>query len=217
MTAENKIAPAVDRLLLAYATGGLCPEEALAVAALLALDARARRLVATYEALGGRVLEEERPADVRCLDAVMKKIGCTAEARPAAPRMPEPLSSLLHGCARDDAACWQEAKKGFARIEVQVRVPAGGRHSVFLMRLSPHAAVPQHSHSGPEITVVLEGDYSDGFGHYGRGDVAVITDSEVPHSPRAGAAGCLCLVVTQGPWRRAGSLQRLLRLLSGMR
>jgi putative transcriptional regulator len=57
---------------------------------------------------------------------------------------------------------------------------------------------------------VLEGGFSDGRGHYLRGDVA-IADDEVTHRPRADDDGdCLCLTVTEAPVRLAGPLARFL-------
>jgi putative transcriptional regulator len=208
----------IDRMLLAYAAGGLSSEEAVVVTALLALDPRARMKVARYEALGGRVIEEERPASVRCLEAVMKCIEDTAPA-PAAPRrepvrMPAPLAALLCGCAPDDAPAWRLACQGVERVEVHIRAPASSR-TLFLMRLAPHAALPPHHHEGPEITLVLDGEYGDGFGHYRKGEICVFADPRLAHSPRAGAQGCLCLVLTHGALRFENPLQRILRLLSG--
>jgi putative transcriptional regulator len=206
----------IDRMLLDYAAGVLCPEDSLLVAALLALDGRARAAVARYETLGGRVIEDERPASVRCLEAVMRGIDAppAPSAEPARPRVPPALAALLGGCVRDDAACWSAACTGVERIEVKVCTVSAPRRNLFLLRLAPHAAMVPHAHAGPEITLVLEGEYDDGFGRYRRGDVAVIADDRIAHSPRAGADGCLCLVMAHGPLRPLSAVTRLVAFLT---
>ena len=49
------------------------------------------------------------------------------------------------------------------------------------------------------MTLVLAGGFSDGDGHYQRGDFS-FSDGEVDHSPVADDDGeCLCLTVTDAP------------------
>lgn len=194
----------VDRLLLAYAAGGLAAPEALVAAALLALNARARARVAQFEALGGRVIEEEKPVDLReaCFRSVMDRIEGRAPAPPpaaapvrAAPEMPEPLRTLLCACAAFDTGCWSPGE-GIEHMELRPR--GGGAGRLFLMRMPPGARAEPHRHLAPEVTLVLEGGYTDEFGRYGRGDISVIADPRAAHGPVAGPGGCLCLVLRQG-------------------
>ena len=203
---------ALDKMLLNYAAGMLSAEESLLVAALSALDPGARRRVARYEALGGCVLEDEAPAAVGCLEAVLKKIDtcCDVEQCPP-PSLPEPLARLLAGCTRDDQACWGRARGGIARIEL--RITPSPRARLTLMRVAPNTAVPAHSHGGTEITLVLDGGYSDAFGEYRRGDVSIVADAHVVHSPRSGPNGCLSLVYCDGPLRFTNPLYFLIGLL----
>jgi putative transcriptional regulator len=57
---------------------------------------------------------------------------------------------------------------------------------------------------------VLAGGFSDGDGHYVRGDLS-FSDGEVDHSPRADDDGeCICLTVTDAPLRLTGPLMRFL-------
>ncbi len=42
-----------------------------------------------------------------------------------------------------------------------------------LIRLKAGRGVPRHTHGGSELTVVLEGSFSDETGHYARGDLAI--------------------------------------------
>lgn len=197
----------IDDLLLSYAAGGLAAPEALVAAALLALNARARARVAQFEALGGRVIEEERPADLReaCFRSVMDRIDGPAPAprppsAPMAAGMPEPLRSLLRTCAVIEAGSWAYGG-GIERMDLR-SFPASGRQ-LFLMRMAPGARAEPHRHLAPEVTLVLEGGYADEFGRYGKGDISVIADPRAAHGPVAGPQGCLCLVLRQGPTQAA--------------
>ena len=68
--------------------------------------------------------------------------------------------------------------------------------------------VPQHTHEGSELTVVLDGAFHDETGHYGRGDL-VIADSSLDHRPTADEEqDCLCLAVTDAPLRLTGRFGR---------
>ena len=77
------------------------------------------------------------------------------------------------------------------------------------MRVRAGKAVPQHTHEGNELTLVLEGSFHDELGRYARGDLA-ITDPTVEHRPVADEGqDCLCLAVTDARLRLTGPLGRL--------
>ena len=63
------------------------------------------------------------------------------------------------------------------------------------MRLMPGKSVPRHGHGRLEITVVLEGQLSDGVGGiYNKGDIALGIPGE-RHKPAAyGDQPCICFV-----------------------
>ena len=79
-----------------------------------------------------------------------------------------------------------------------------------LVRIRPAAAMPRHTHAGSELSLVLQGGFSDATGHYRRGDVAE-ADSAVDHRPITDAdEECLCLAVLDAPVRLTSRLGRLL-------
>ena len=91
--------------------------------------------------------------------------------------------------------------------EIRLNLPGS---TTKLLRIQPGAAVPQHSHEGTELTLVLTGSFSDATGTFARGDLA-ITDSSVDHRPIAGEGEpCLCLTVVDAPLRLTGRLGRFL-------
>jgi putative transcriptional regulator len=79
-----------------------------------------------------------------------------------------------------------------------------------LLRIVPGRAMPQHTHRGNEMTLVLRGDYDDESGHFAAGDLAV-TDDTIDHRPVAGKMeDCIALAVTDAPIRLTGRFGRLL-------
>jgi putative transcriptional regulator len=62
------------------------------------------------------------------------------------------------------------------------------------------------------MLIVLEGGYSDEFGSYDAGDVAV-ANHEVVHRPVADPVeGCLCFAVTDARLKLTGPIGRVLNL-----
>ncbi|HYD98947.1 MAG TPA: ChrR family anti-sigma-E factor, partial [Alphaproteobacteria bacterium] len=79
-----------------------------------------------------------------------------------------------------------------------------------LLRVHAGTAMPQHTHDGEELTLVLCGAFRDETGRYARGDLAV-TDSEIDHQPVAEPGeACICLAVTDAPLRLTGRFMRFL-------
>jgi putative transcriptional regulator len=211
-----------DELLLDHAAGSLPEPVALLVATHLALCPSCRNQEAKLEAVGGAMLDdiEPEPMDGGGLDALFARIEAGAgapqegEAEAAAaikpvssdttPTLPRPLRDYVGG--EVDALAWRRrGKLSEARL-----MPGARGGTVKLLRIPAGAMMPAHTHRGTELTLVLEGGFSDEHGHYLRGDVA-IADDEVTHRPRADDDGdCLCLAVTEAPVRLAGPVARLL-------
>lgn len=66
--------------------------------------------------------------------------------------------------------------------------------------------VPNHAHRGNEISVVIEGGFSDEMGSYGPGDFIHLS-TEHSHSPQADADGdCWLLSLVEAPVKLAGPI-----------
>ena len=60
-------------------------------------------------------------------------------------------------------------------------------------------AVPEHSHKGRELTLVLKGAFKDEIDHFGPGDIE-LADGHTHHTPVASDdEDCICLAVTDAP------------------
>ncbi len=201
----------VDDLLIAHAAGKLPEPVGLAVATHLALNPAARARYRRYEALGGLLLDELEPAELEPdawqrleaqLDEVPPELDCRAVA--ADLRLPQPLRGYVPDSP--DQQRWRNYGAA-AELELPIRAPG---YRTTLIRVRAGRQVPQHTHEGSELTVVLDGAFRDETGHYGRGDL-VIADSSLDHRPVADAdEDCLCLAVTDAPLRLTGRFGRFL-------
>ena len=99
-------------------------------------------------------------------------------------RLPEALELAVSDF---DTVPW---KRGLSGVHYAKRGKGKGK----LMRLDPGQAAPEHSHTALEATIVLEGQFDDGHGVYGRGDL-VLGRPGVRHRPAAhGDQVCVCYV-----------------------
>ena len=74
--------------------------------------------------------------------------------------------------------------------------------------------VPEHTHKGSEITLVLDGEFTDGLSHYDTGDFIIMNDSHV-HTPQSDAdEGCLVFSIVDQPLHFTSGLARLLNPFS---
>jgi putative transcriptional regulator len=215
-----------EELLLDYASGSLGEGWSLAIATHLALCPTCRRAVDGLEALGGGMLANTAPASLsdNLLDAVLAKIDKEPEDKPTiapvvssgtasgpAPVLPQPLRGYLGG---DVAGLrWQRLGLG-AR---QILIPTEEKSVTARLLLIPAGRpVPQHTHRGMELTLVLAGAFSDTTGAYGRGDFQE-ADEDLEHQPHAAPGeDCICLAVTDAPLRFSGGLLRVIQPLLGI-
>lgn len=211
-----------DTLLIDYSGGALCEGASLVVATHLAFCPCCRRLVTEMDAVGGALLEdlEPEPLDPGCLDALLARIDreentlppCRPAARPApkpteaaarAASLPEPLRGYLAGSL--DRQRWRFLQPGMGYVDLD----AGRSATTRLIRMKGGVSVPRHTHGGIELTVVLTGGFSDEFGAFQPGDIAV-GDPSIEHSPVSDPEGCLCVTATIGGLTLTGPFGRFL-------
>lgn len=215
MTARHHIG---DDLLLAYAAGNLAEGWSLAVATHLSLCAECRERLAVAEAAGGQLLEtlDRETVAPDSWAAIRSRLG-TPDAPVVTRRsndtaiLPKPLRDYVGGDV--DAIRWQRLGKGAA----QLRLKTGDRETqVRLLKIPAGKPVPEHSHSGREITVVLSGAFHDGTTLFARGDVEE-ADDDIQHIPTATPdADCICLAVTEAPLRFRSWIVRAIQPILGI-
>lgn len=93
------------------------------------------------------------------------------------------------------------------------KLPAGRNQHVSLLYIGENTEVPQHTHLGLEVTLVLAGRIVDEYGEYHAGDLLINTPADT-HTPRTLAGeDCLCLSVLSAPLQFKKGLVRLLNPL----
>lgn len=207
-----------DATLMSYASGGLPQALAVVVATHLSVCARCRRELALMERIGATLLGglDASPMAGPTLPAAEPATQQSERHGPLGLRneaadMPPPLSSLVG--TSFSAIRWRRLLPGVSRCEIEL----AGRKSGYLMllRADPGRAIPQHGHGGGELSLVLQGAYSDETGRYEVGDCADL-DAAVEHRPVADpVAGCICAVASETPPRLTGLLGRLIQPLIG--
>jgi len=74
-------------------------------------------------------------------------------------------------------------------------------HEFALYHIKAGGRIPQHTHRGTELTLVLEGSFSDEEGVYQQGDF-LLRDAQDTHTPTAArSADCICIGVLDAPIR----------------
>ena len=200
--------------LLDYASGSLPEPVALLVATHVALCPLCRRGLAELEAVGGALLEALPPEPVAddSLARLLARIDRPAPpAEPVAGAAPAVAELVLPQPLRDYVGSLDRVAWRHLGPLSEARLLTGfEKFTTRLLRVTPGTALPHHTHAGSELTLVLQGGFSDVTGHYLRGDVCE-ADSAVDHRPVADWDEiCLCLAVTDAQLRLTGWLGRLL-------
>lgn len=208
-----------DALLFSYAAGNLDEAQSLAVAAHLTFSEKARAIVRQCEDLGGALIENECEPVSMCDQALQKVLnriehnsqieGCTGKCaqKPALGfDIPKPLEETISG----HTIKWTKLHPGIKTYNL----PLNCKKSIArFMKADPGHQSPRHSHDSMEITLVLDGAFSDETGQYYRGDM-IVTGEDWQHAPRACPKhGCICLVVSSDPIKLTGITGLLNRFL----
>lgn len=198
-----------SELLAAWVTGNLPAVFAVVVASHVALCEDCQAGAEAAQAIGGAMLERLPPADLSA-DALTRALAALDQPAPA-PRIgaqavgifPAPLMQVLGG----QPPKWRMLGGG---IRQQILM-ADRDGSLRLLYIPPGRKAPEHGHRGLELTLVLQGSFSDSEGRFARGDVED-ADGSVDHQPIAGAGdACICLAATDAPLRFHAMLPRLLQ------
>lgn len=197
-----------DHLLLSYASGSLPQPFALVVAAHVSMCDECRARLEAHESVGGVVLEDSDQIIMSdaARDALFARLDDAVETRPVYERsgiFPSPVMQALNGLPPK----WKSLGMG-TRQSILEESPEG---SVRLLYIPPGQAVPDHGHNGLELTMVLQGAFSDETGRYGAGDVEV-ADADLEHTPVAEEGEpCICLAATDASLRFNAWVPRMLQ------
>jgi putative transcriptional regulator len=201
--------------LMAFSAGTLDGPYSTVIATHLAMSEGGRHTVRRMNAIGGALLEGEAsaPLGTGALDRLMDALGDDQiKVTPPAEQddVPAPLRRYLPDGL--DAVRWKWTGPGVATADLD----HDGQSRLMLLRVAAGRRVPEHSHGGQELTLILRGAYRDRFGVFARGDIAD-HDEDVEHQPIAEPGeDCVCLVAVDAKLSFRGRLMRALQPLFGL-
>lgn len=213
-----------EATVLDHAAGRLNAATGAVVAAHLEVCPQCRALARMGEAIGGGVLAALAP-DAMAPDALALALARLDRPAPPASPAPEPvrlegleLPRVVQRLARQRGGLgrWHWLAPGIQRLSLLSGTRARRDGSVlYMLRIAPGTAIPDHGHHGHETVCVLAGSYTDALGRFRAGDVAE-TGPEIEHMPVADAgAPCICLIATDAPLRFRSRTARLLQAVMG--
>lgn len=199
-----------EKLIAAHVAGQLPHVFSVVVAAHISVCDECRARAEAAEVLGGALMDSVGPVNLSsgALERVMAALDDDAPAPAPIARsgiFPAPVMQAIGG----KPPAWRMLGGG---VRQQI-LAADGEGSLRLLYIPPGLAVPEHGHRGLEMTMVLQGSFSDSEGRFAAGDVEV-AGGDLDHQPIAGAEGpCICLAATDAPLRFHALLPRLLQPL----
>ncbi|WDR03053.1 ChrR family anti-sigma-E factor [Devosia algicola] len=170
--------------LMAFSAGTFDEPYAVVIATHLAMSEGGRDIMHRLNAIGGALLDDEQETEMSsgALDRLLaaadqpdlpEQITPSSDVPlPLAPYLPNGLTS----------AKWKWSGPGVAICDLPTRDESSSR--LMLLRVAAGRPVPEHSHGGQELTLILSGAYRDRFGLFGPGDIAD-HDEDVEHKPIA--------------------------------
>lgn len=201
-----------DELLISYSAGTLPEAFSLIVATHLSLCDSCRARAESFDAIGGGVLENSAEGvsmHEDALDATFALIAgdapVTSPKRASCGVLPAPLQDYVGGDV--STVKWKPVGMGVR----QAILPTASSASARLLYIPAGVAVPDHGHRGIELTMVLQGAFSDEVDRFARGDIE-IADEDLDHMPVAEMdEDCICLAVTDAPLKFNSWMPRLVQ------
>jgi len=205
-----------NEMLVDYAAGALGPAICVSISSHLNFCYECRGKNSELSNLGGSFLETTTPAELSggALNNVLAHLD---QVEPSvAPRQPvlqedeARLPELVKNLLPEHGVKWRFLTPA---LRISRLVVGEDRYELALHKIKAGGKAPDHGHNGMEITVVLQGSFSDGDGVYHEGDFLVRHPGDV-HRPTASANGsCICLSASEAPIKLIGPIKRLLNPL----
>ena len=209
-------------ILTEYVAGTLPLAQAACVSAHLNYCEESRKTVQQLQAVGAAMFESLDPEPVgdALLNRVLARLDEEAPltyqtpARSELDDTPSLLRKLMDGDFSDLA--WKKITDTLRTTQIKTGDP---NYEFSLLHIKAGGEIPAHDHHGSEMTLVLQGGFTDGHGDYHAGDFIYKSCDDV-HTPRAfDDEDCICLAVLDAPLKFTGWKYRwmnpFLRLQAG--
>ena len=198
--------PGLD-LLTEHAAGDLPLAQAACVSAHMNYCEQCRRASSQLLDLGTVLFDSLQPEPVgdAQLHAVLARLddapplSYASSSQWSAGETPAILQRLMSGDLTE--LIW---KKITSTLRISYLKTGDPGHEFALYHIKAGGKIPEHTHRGSEMTLVLEGGFSDADGTYHQGDFLLREPSDV-HSPTAvQSEDCICLAVLDAPLKFTG-------------
>lgn len=202
--AMAKYHPSND-FLMEYAAGTLPVAQAACISAHMNYCDRCRRAHDKMQNIGGAMLERLQPVPVAesVLEAVLARLNDPEPLRHQTAKPAVVLPALLSRIINGDFSqlVWKRITRS---LSISYLSTGDSDYEFALYRIAAGGRIPEHRHSGSEMTLVLEGGFSDSKGSYHPGDF-IYRVADEKHAPVAlDGEDCICLAVLDAPLRFTG-------------
>lgn len=213
-----------DNQLIEFSAGNLDWALGIVVSAHIQLCPQCRKKIIEFNSIGGAALSQAKPVAVAdsAFSNVMQKIKTASETSDA--NIPKDELKQSHSpCTSSTKECLppvvrkllpknKPLKWSFAAPSLRAaRLETGQTdYEVCFHKILRGGKVAEHDHADLEVTLVLEGSFSDDKGNYVAGDFIVKQPGEVHRPMAAQDQDCLCLTVVAGPAQLTGLLGKVI-------
>lgn len=188
-------------ILTEYSAGTLPLAQSACVSLHVNQCKQCQRTVLQLEELGASLMEtmDPQPVGDTQLNAVLARLD---EEKPLEyvreQEREEGTPAILQRLMRGDFSDLSWKKIGSA-LRISYLKTGDTQHEFALYHIKAGGRIPEHTHRGGEMTLVLEGGFSDANGSYHAGDFLYRRPGDV-HSPTAlQSEDCICLAVLDAP------------------
>ncbi len=207
-----------DNTLVEFSAGNLDWALGIVVATHLQYCPECKHKVQSYNTIGGTTLLQSSPTAVSddCFTSVLNKItGDKQNTVSAETRTPQPASdkaSELPPLVKKLLPTNNPLKWSFVSPSLKAAQLETGqnKYEVCFHKIKRGGKVAEHDHRGLEVTLVLEGSFSDSQGNYVVGDYLVKEPGQVHRPMAAQDQDCLCLSVVEAPVKVTGLFGKLI-------
>lgn len=190
------------RLLSEFSAGNLPLAQSACISVHLHFCDHCKRQMSQLNQVGAEMFESLEPTDVddSLLDSIFEHLDdeppLTYASKATEDEGPVLVQRLMDGDYED--LKWQRINSALQIARLRTGDPD---NEFALYHIKAGGSIPRHSHRGTELTLVLEGSFSDEEGVYHQGDF-LMRDAADEHTPTASQTGdCICIGVLDAPIR----------------
>jgi len=206
-----------DNELMEFSAGNLEWALSICISAHIQFCPHCKNKVAQFNGIGGSILNHVEPAPVS--DTALANVMAKIKGLSQAPSEEKEIAKSNNGRTRslprvvqklipqDKPLNWSFVSPALraARLET-----GQSKYEVCFHKIKRGGKVAEHDHRGLEVTLVLEGSFSDANGNYVEGDYIVKRPGEAHRPIAAQDQDCLCLSVVEAPVKVTGFMGKLI-------